>query len=75
LKEYVKQPNKLIIYVTNRINKVKALADRVIVLDEGRLVKDTYNVSEGLDFYYQNCLKNLDPRERELKLRRINEYD
>lgn len=75
LKEYVKKPNKSIIYVTNRINKVKSLADRVIVLDKGQLVKDTYDVPEGLDFYYQNCIKNLDPRDREAKLRRIYEYD
>jgi energy-coupling factor transporter ATP-binding protein EcfA2 len=70
-----KQPNKSIIYVTNRINKVKSLAERVLVLDQGSLVMDTSDVPMGLDFYYNNCLKNLNPRERELKLRRIHEYD
>lgn len=75
LKAYVKQPNKSIIYVTNRINKVKSLAERVLVLDQGSLVMDTYDVPMGLDFYYNNCLKNLNPRERDLKLRRIHEYD
>jgi ABC-type polysaccharide/polyol phosphate transport system ATPase subunit len=75
LKAYVQQPNKSIIYVTNRINKVKSLAERVLVLDQGALVMDTYDVPMGLDFYYNNCLKNLNPRERELKLRRIHEYD
>jgi lipopolysaccharide transport system ATP-binding protein len=75
LKAYVQQPNKSIIYVTNRINKVKSLAERVLVLDQGSLVMDTYDVPMGLDFYYNNCLKNLNPKERELKLRRIHEYD
>lgn len=75
LKSYVQQPNKSIMYVTNRINKVKSLADRVLVLDQSKLVMDTYDVPAGLDFYYNNCLKNLNPKERELKLRRIHEYD
>jgi hypothetical protein len=56
-----KQPNKSIIYVTNRINKVKSLAERVLVLDQGALVMDTSDVPMGLDFYYNNCLKNLNP--------------
>lgn len=75
LKDFVKSPGKSVIYVTNRIHKVKTIAQRVLVLDEGKLMMDTYDVVEGLNFYYENCMRHLPPSDRNRKLKRIREYD
>lgn len=75
LKEYVKQPNKAVIYVTNRIQKVMAVASRVIILDGGKLIYDSENAAEALEYYINNCLKGLSEELRESRLRRVQEYE
>ncbi len=75
LQEYVKQPNKAVIYVTNRIRKVMAVASRVIILDKGKLIYDTTNSAEALEFYINNCLQGLSEELRETRLRRVQEFE
>lgn len=75
LQEYVKQPNKAVIYVTNRIRKVMAVASRVIILDKGTLIYDNTDAADALEFYINNCLKGLSEELRETRLRRVQEFE
>ncbi|MCB9275318.1 MAG: ABC transporter ATP-binding protein [Lewinellaceae bacterium] len=75
LQEYVKQPNKAVIYVTNRIRKVMAVASRVVILDKGKLIYDNTNATEALEFYINNCLQGLSEELRETRLRRVQEFE
>jgi ABC-type polysaccharide/polyol phosphate transport system ATPase subunit len=75
LKEYVQQPNRAVIYVTNRIQKVMAVASRVIILDAGKLIYDSEDAAAALEYYINNCLKGLSEELREARLRRVQEYE
>ena len=43
------------------------IADRLLVLDKGKLLKDTSDVKEGLNFYIHHCLSK-EPEERKKAL-------
>jgi lipopolysaccharide transport system ATP-binding protein len=75
LKEYVQQPDRAVIYVTNRIQKVMAVASRVIILDGGKLIYDSEDAAAALEYYINNCLKGLSEELREARLRRVQEYE
>ena len=73
LKEFVTQPDKCVLFVSNNIEKVARVANRVIVLDKGKLLIDTYDVNEGFDFYLKNSNRFLDDHQKQLnKLKRLN---
>ena len=76
LKEYVKQPNKAVIFVSNNIKKVLEVASRVIVIDKGIVVHNSKNIHRALTFYINNCLKGtMDKKTRQLKLEKIRHYE
>ena len=76
LKEYVKQPNKAVLFVSNNIKKVLEVASRVVVIDKGIPIYDSRNIYEALTFYIDNCLKGIiDERTRKLKLEKIRAYE
>lgn len=75
LQQYVKDKNRAVIYVTNRISKVMNIANRVVVLDSGKIIYDSPDATAGLEFYIQNCLKGLDDFTRESRLRKIREFE
>lgn len=76
LKQYVKEaPHRAVLYVTNRVKKILAIADRTLVLHQGKLVKDTDDLPEALEFYINNCLKDLEPHIRDEHLQLIREYE
>jgi lipopolysaccharide transport system ATP-binding protein len=76
LKEYVKQPNKAVIFVSNNIKKVLEVATRVIVIEKGVKIYNSKNINKALTFYIDNCLKGIiDERTRSFKLKKIKEYE
>ncbi|MEM1319719.1 MAG: ABC transporter ATP-binding protein [Bacteroidota bacterium] len=75
LKEYVKQPKKAVLFVSNNIRKVLKVATRVLVMDQGVIIYESKDIREALIYYLNNCLKNISERERKHKLKKIIEYD
>lgn len=75
LKEFVKEPGKAVIFVSNHIHKVMKIASRVLVMDEGKIVHGSTDVKAGLAFYIENSYKNLEPDVRQRKISRIQEYE
>ncbi|MFT4536752.1 MAG: lipopolysaccharide transport system ATP-binding protein, partial [Saprospiraceae bacterium] len=72
LKEYVKQSNKAVLFVSNSMKKVLEVATRVVVIDNGVIIFNSENIYEALTFYINNCLgPNLDERTRKIKLEKI----
>jgi lipopolysaccharide transport system ATP-binding protein len=75
LKEYVKQPGKAVLFVSNNIRKILKLATRVLVMDNGEIVYNSSDIKEALNFYILNCLKNVNEKQRQLKLEKVRDYD
>jgi lipopolysaccharide transport system ATP-binding protein len=75
LKDFVQQPGKGVIFVSNQLRKVQRVATRLIVMDEGQLVHATEDVSDGLKFYVNNCYRNLSPEARALRMKKVEEYE
>lgn len=75
LKNYVKQPGKGVLFVSNNIRKVLKISSRVAILDEGKLIYNSTDIGTALDFYIRNCLKDIDSVQRANKLKRIKDYD
>lgn len=75
LKEYVKQPYKGVLFVSNNIRKILKVASRVIVMEKGAIVHNSLNVAGAIDFYVSSCLKGLDEKQRQEKLKSVREYD
>lgn len=75
LQDYVQGGRRAVIYVTNRISKVIHVANRVIILDHGRVIYDSPDAAAGLEYYVENCLKGLDEKTRNSRMRRIREFE
>lgn len=75
LKEYVKQPGKAVIFVSNQIKKVLEVATRVVIMNQGELIFNSENIYDGLTFYINNSLVHLDEKTRKLKLDKIRSYE
>lgn len=75
LKEFVQQPGKAVLFVTNHIRKVLKVATRVIVLKKGHLIYESSDIKKALNYYILNCLDHLDEDQQQIKLRRVQEYD
>ena len=50
-------PNCGILFITHNIKRVMALANKVMVLQNGQFVYESYNVEEGMEYYIENCAK------------------
>lgn len=59
LKHWTKEKGKTIIFVTNNHLKVEKIAQRVVVLKHGQLVKDTNDVNEAMTYYTSSEYRNL----------------
>lgn len=75
LKEYVRQPGKAVLFVSNHIRKVLKVATRVLVMKKGVIIYESADIKEALNHYISNCLDHLDEDQRQIKLRRVQEYD
>ena len=75
LKEYVRQPDKAVLFVSNNIRKVLKVATQVLVMKKGRIIYESTDVKAALNHYILNCLDDLDEEQRQRKLRRVQKYD
>ncbi len=76
LEEYVKDPDRAVLYVTNRIKKVMALAHRVLVLRKGQLIKDTNDPGSAMEYYIKDVLgDNISEELKEIKLMKVRYYE
>lgn len=76
LKSYVKQPGKAVLFVSNSIHKLLKVANRVIVMDEGKIIYESgENIADAVHFYINNCVKNLSDEKKQEKLNSVNYYD
>lgn len=75
LKEFVQQPSCGVLFVSNNIRKILKIATRVIVMEEGKIILDSRDIKSALLFYIDNCLKHLEPEQRENKMRNVKYYD
>ncbi len=75
LKNYVKQPGKGVLFVSNNIHKLLKVASRVIVMDEGKIIYESSDIQKALHFYIENCLRHVDPVRRQKMLETVEYYD
>ncbi len=75
LKEFVKQPGKAVLFVSNNVRKILKIATRVLIMDRGKIVYNSSNIKEALNFYILNCLRELDEVQQQKRLKRIQTYD
>jgi lipopolysaccharide transport system ATP-binding protein len=75
LKEYVQQPGKAVLFVSNNIRKILKVATRVLVMDHGKIVYNSSDIKKALNFYILNCLKDVDEEQRQTKLKKVRAYD
>jgi lipopolysaccharide transport system ATP-binding protein len=50
-------PNCGIIFISHNIKRAEILANKLMVLDQGKVVCDTQNVDEGIEYYLENFAK------------------
>lgn len=75
LQDYVKDPGKGVLFVSNNVRKVMKIATRVIVMDEGEIIHNSTEVKKALIFYIENCLRSLTPGKKAAKLAAVTHYD
>lgn len=75
LKEFVQQPGKAVIFVSNQIGKVLKVADRLLVMERGQIIHRTEDIADGLDFYIRNCYKSFGKKKQEAKIEKIRNYE
>ncbi|RMF01363.1 MAG: ABC transporter ATP-binding protein [Bacteroidetes bacterium] len=75
LKEFARQPNKGVLFVSNNARKTLHVASRVIVMNKGRVIFDSTDVRQALVYYIENCLQHLDEVKRKTQLERVLHYD
>ncbi|MEM6396379.1 MAG: ABC transporter ATP-binding protein [Bacteroidota bacterium] len=75
LREFAAEPGKAVIFVSNHTRKVLKVANRCLVIDEGRKVYDSPDVKEALEYYILNCFKTKGEERQQLKLEKIRNYE
>jgi lipopolysaccharide transport system ATP-binding protein len=76
LGEYVQEKERAVLYVTNRIRKVMALANRVLVMRGGRLLEDSRDAAEALEYYINDIVGDkMTDDLKEMKLKKIRHFE
>lgn len=75
LRSFVSQPDKAVIFVSNHINKVMKIATRTLVMREGKLIYNSSNIKEALEFYLNNSSDLLGEQRQQRKLKKIQDYE
>ena len=44
-----------IVFITHNLNQIGSIANHILVLDFGKLVFDSNNIKDGIDYYLENC--------------------
>jgi lipopolysaccharide transport system ATP-binding protein len=50
-----------IIFITHNLKRIEALANNILILDHGKFVFESENITAGIEYYLKNCTK-LDTR-------------
>lgn len=74
LRQFVTQPDKAVIFVSNHINKVMKIATRTLVMREGKLIYNSSDIKDALEFYLNNA-SLLSDKHQERKLKKIRDYE
>jgi ABC-type polysaccharide/polyol phosphate transport system ATPase subunit len=75
LKEFVQQPQRGVLFVSNNIRKTLHVATRVLVMHKGAVIYDSTDIRAALLHYVENCLQHLDEERRRTQLERVLHYD
>lgn len=75
LKEYVAQPGKGVLFVSNQLRKVASIADRLLVMDKGAVIHETEDIQAGLEFYINNCYQDMSLEKQQAKLEKIRSFE
>ena len=75
LREFVAGPGKGVIFVSNQIRKVQKIADRILVMDKGRIVHENQDITAGLEYYIRNCYVHLGPEKQSMKMKKVKGYE
>lgn len=75
LKSYVQEGPHGVLFVSNNIRKILKIATRVIVMDQGRIIKESSDIKGALMFYIENHLRHLTPDTRKAKMDTVAFYD
>ncbi len=76
LGEYVQEKERAVLYVTNRIRKVMALANRVLVMRSGKLIQDSQDTTGALEYYINDIVgDDMTERVKEMKLKKIRHFE
>ncbi len=76
LGEYVQEKERAVLYVTNRIRKVMALANRVLVMRSGKLIQDAHDAKDALEYYINDIVgDDMTERVKEMKLKKIRHFE
>jgi lipopolysaccharide transport system ATP-binding protein len=75
LKEFVKKPDRAVLFVSNNVRKILKIADRVVILDQSKLIRESTDLKATLNFYIMNCLKDEKASVRKRKLKAVQNYD
>ncbi len=76
LGEYVQEKERAVLYVTNRIRKVMALANRVLVMRGGRLLQDSRDATAALEYYINDIVGDkMTDDLKEMKLKKIRHFE
>jgi lipopolysaccharide transport system ATP-binding protein len=75
LKEFVEKPDRAVLFVSNNVRKILKIADRVVILDQSKLIRESTDLKDALNFYILNCLKDEKELVRKRKLKAVQNYD
>lgn len=75
LRDFKKGPGKAVIFVSNQIGKVLKVADRLLVMEKGKIIHRTEDIPAGLDFYITNCYKEFGAEKQRQKIAKIRNYE
>lgn len=76
LEGYVQEKERAVLYVTNRIRKVMALANRVLVMRSGSLIQDAHDAKDALEYYINDIVGDkMTDQVKEMKLKKIRHFE
>lgn len=75
LKSMAREPGKGVIFVTNHVEKLLKIANRLIILDKGQLIESHDNVKTGLESYIDHISKTRGDKAADEITKMIRSYE
>jgi lipopolysaccharide transport system ATP-binding protein len=57
LKEYAKKPSCAVMMATHQLGKIHRLANRIVILEKGKLLYESRDIKEGMKYYLKHISK------------------